>query len=337
MADFEPRLISFRVLGMVIMIAGFAFALVCLIGLIQTSDARGFWGIAFAVSILGGIIGTAFYGLVRLLLAVEANTHHTTETLGRIVRHLDHVNEGIDALNENILLSEDAKAIAFRTKDLQALRQALEEEIAGRNWEAALYLADQMEKRFGYRHDAEQYRQHIQIIRERQKQDDLAQALGRFEDLLTAFDWEAAGNQIAQIQGSFSDAPEASGLGDRLAEARAARKKGLLREWDQVVQRNEVDRGIEILRELDKYLTKSEVAAFEESARGVFRAKLHNLGVQFSLLVEEQQWDRAVEVAEEIIAEFPNSRMAQEISPGLPNLRGRALGMRTSDKEEPSS
>ena len=118
---------------------------------------------------------------------------------------------------------------------------------------------------------------------------------------------------------------------DRLDEARTARKKLLLQQWDEAVQRNEVDRGIEVLKDLDKYLTASEVAAFEESARGVFRAKLHNLGVQFSLLVAEKVWDRALGVAEEIISEFPNSRMAQEIQGLAPVellVKTRALAMK---------
>ena len=123
-------------------------------------------------------MGFAFYGLTRLLLAVEANTFHIEETLGRLVRHIDQVTEGINALNENILLSEDAKSIAFRDKDLQALRQAIEEEISTKDWEAAFYLADQMEKRFGYRQEAEQVRHQIQQIREKQDRERLGHGDG---------------------------------------------------------------------------------------------------------------------------------------------------------------
>ena len=137
---------------------------------------------------------------------------------------------------------------------------------------------------------------------------------------------------IANIQKEFPDAPQAEALQEKLDQAKTARKKWLIQQWDQAVQRNEVDREIEIIKELDKFLTASEVAAFEESARGVFRAKLHNLGVQFSLLVAEKVWDRALEVAEEIMTEFPNSRMAQEISGTLATLRTRAQGMKQGNK-----
>jgi transposase len=317
---------------MVILVAGLVFLAVCLVGLAASGHPAGFWGFAFPISILTAVLGVAFYGLTRLLLAVEANTYHIEETLGRLLRHIDQVTEGINALNENILLSEDAKAIAFRDKDLQALRQAIEEEIATKDWEAALYLADQMEKRFGYRQEADHFRRHIQEVRDKYHQDALAMAMARFEDHLNAYEWELAAQDIADLQRDFPQAVQAEALHEKLDLAKTERKKWLIQQWDQAVQRNEVDRGIEIVKELDKFLTPSEVAAFEESARGVFRAKLHNLGVQFSLLVAEKIWDRALEVAEEIIREFPNSRMAQEVSGTLAALKSRSQGMKQGNK-----
>lgn len=329
MADFEPRMVNFRVLGMTILIVSVIFMVLCLAGLMLEGTPRGPWSLIFIISVLGGIVGLSAYGVIRLLLAIEANTHHAAEGISRLVKHLDRANEGIHALNENILLSDAAKAVAYRRKDRQALRQAIEEEMTGHDWEAALHMVDQMAQRFGYCHEAEEYRRQIEQARDRQRQAGVAAAMGKFEECLAAFEWEAAEQQIAAIQTQFPDLPEAGDLPRRLHEARVARKKTLLQQWDQAVQRNEVDRGIEVLKELDKYLTKNEVAAFEESARGVFRAKLHNLGVQFSLLVNEQQWDRALEVAEEIVKEFPNSRMAEEIGPGLPKLRLKATAMDT--------
>jgi hypothetical protein len=102
-----------------------------------------------------------------------------------------------------------------------------------------------------------------------------------------------------------------------------------LKEWDQAVQRNEVDRGIAILKELDHYLTPNEAAALQESARGVFRAKLHNLGVQFSLAVSESNWAEALRVGEQIQAEFPNSRMATEVRDRIHLLAKRAREVET--------
>ena len=99
----------------------------------------------------------------------------------------------------------------------------------------------------------------------------------------------------------------------RLIDKKQERKKILLEAWDEAVKRQATDRSLELLRELDLYLTPNEGLALQEAARDVFRTKLHNLGVQFSLAVSEKQWDQAVQTGQEIMRYFPNSKMAEEI------------------------
>jgi hypothetical protein len=53
--------------------------------------------------------------------------------------------------------------------------------------------------------------------------------------------------------------------------------------------------------------------ALQEAARDIFRTKLHNLGVQISIAVTEKLWSGALNIGEQIIKEFPNSRMSEEI------------------------
>ena len=91
------------------------------------------------------------------------------------------------------------------------------------------------------------------------------------------------------------------------------RKKVLLNSWDDAVKRQLTDRGLEILRELDVYLTPNEALALQEAARDIFRNKLHSLGVRFSLAISGKQWQNAINTGQEIIKDFPNSRMAEEI------------------------
>ena len=71
--------------------------------------------------------------------------------------------------------------------------------------------------------------------------------------------------------------------------------------------------GLEILKELDLYLTPNEGLALQEAAREVFRTKLHNLGVQFALAVAGKDWAKAIGTGRGIMDEFPNSKMAEEI------------------------
>ena len=58
--------------------------------------------------------------------------------------------------------------------------------------------------------------------------------------------------------------------------------------------------------------------------------KRENLGVQFKLAVHDREWLRSVAVGEQIIREFPNTRMADEVRSMLDLLRERAAGQRAA-------
>ncbi|MHC4337654.1 MAG: hypothetical protein ACYSTG_06860, partial [Planctomycetota bacterium] len=94
--------------------------------------------------------------------------------------------------------------------------------------------------------------------------------------------------------------------------------------WDDAVRRQATDRSLEILRELDQYLSSSEGSALQEAARDVFKTKLHNLGVQFSMAVSGKSWAKALQVGREIAHDFPNSKIAGEIREKLSVLEQRA-------------
>ncbi len=120
------------------------------------------------------------------------------------------------------------------------------------------------------------------------------------------------------------DEPRVARLRRLYDERRAARKKELLDEWNQAVARNDVDGAINILKDLDTYLTREEARSLEESARNVFKAKLLQLGMQFQFAVNEQRWRDAIEVGLQIMDEFPNARMSKEVSEAMDGLRARA-------------
>ena len=110
----------------------------------------------------------------------------------------------------------------------------------------------------------------------------------------------------------------------RVKLKRAERKDHLLADWNQAVEDEQIDRGIDLLQKLDEYLSPTEAAQLKESARGVFRAKLQSLGAIFSVAVSEKKWHQALEIGQELITEFPNSRMAEEVKGKLGILHQRA-------------
>ena len=139
-----------------------------------------------------------------------------------------------------------------------------------------------------------------------------------------AHDWDRARRMMDRLMSSHPENDEVKALPQAFHRAWNEHKRRLLKEWDQAVQRNDVDGGIALLKELDHYLTPNEAAALQESARGVFRTKLHNLGVQFSLAVSESNWSEALRVGRQIQDEFPNTRMASEVRERIHVLAKRA-------------
>ena len=106
-----------------------------------------------------------------------------------------------------------------------------------------------------------------------------------------------------------------------LLDKKQGRKRILLAAWDDAIQNQETDRSLDILKELDQYLTPNEGLALQEAARDVFRNKLHNLGVQFAIAVTEKRWVDALDVGQNIITDFPNSKMSEEIRAKLDVLK----------------
>jgi hypothetical protein len=79
-----------------------------------------------------------------------------------------------------------------------------------------------------------------------------------------------------------------------------------------------------MLRELDNYLTPEEAEPLRELARGVIGKARENLGVRFKLSVQDRRWREAAEVGEQIIRDFPNTRMAAEVREVIDGVRARA-------------
>jgi hypothetical protein len=131
---------------------------------------------------------------------------------------------------------------------------------------------------------------------------------------------------VQRLLKTMGENPKIRALPEMVREAQTNHKRDLLKTYGEAVKNGDVDKSIELLRELDKYLTPQEGAALEESARGMFRAKLHNLGVQFAIRVTEEQWADALSIGRQIVAEYPNSRMAQEVQLKLETLQSLASG-----------
>jgi len=240
-----------------------------------------------------------------------------------ILDQIELLNQRVDILGDRVLVSEQAKRVANRHVDRQALRAAINEDLEQRDFDSALALIKLMSEVYGCHEEAEQLREQAMQAQEADAGRKVDAAIARLDALLKQYAWDRAYAEVGRVQRMFPDSPRVARLDERVKKAYDARKHDLEREFLQAAQRDDVDLAMELLRELDRYLSEDEAEPFRETARGVIGKKRDNLGVQFKLAVQDREWRRALDVGQQIIAEFPNTKMALEVRDMLDLLRQR--------------
>lgn len=244
--------------------------------------------------------------------------------LEKITAALEKNRSLLAQINQNTRLSEAAKAIACRDADTQTLREVVFDRLQQQDFDTAYEIVDEIARSTGYQELAKQLRAEADRYRDATDAERMNQVIAHIEKLFESFEWAKASALIERLIKAYPDSEKAKAMRQKLIDKKEERKKILLNAWDDAVKRQATDRSLEILRELDMYLTPNEGLALQEAARDVFRTKLHNLGVQFSLAVSGKQWTRALEIGRQIMRGFPNSRMAGEIREKWDILKQRA-------------
>ncbi|MCC5827985.1 MAG: hypothetical protein JJU36_00930 [Phycisphaeraceae bacterium] len=236
----------------------------------------------------------------------------------------------LKSINERMLLSDTAKRIAYREKDRAALRRAILDDIAKQDFEAALAMVDEMSQVYGYREEAEEFRRQIDRAREADLERKVSRQIDHIDELVAEEKWEEARREAAAISRVFPDVPRAQNVMQHVKDKLEQFKKDLERQFLEASAREDLDTAMELLKKLDRYLTNTEAEPFREVARGVITKRRDNLGVQFKLAVQDHEWHKALTVGEEIIQDFPNTRMAEEVREMLDQLRDRAAQERSA-------
>ncbi|TVQ81337.1 MAG: hypothetical protein EA380_02015 [Phycisphaeraceae bacterium] len=275
------------------------------------------WGddVAASVGALGLLMGLAT-APIAVLLATRGGNGGDADLRG--------LQDAIQSLSEQQALSEDARRVLNRREERELLRRAIEQDIQAHDYDAAMVLVKELAERFGYRADAEEFRERIEQTRAQTLDLKVVDAMAKLDELIRGARWAEAFAEAARIQRLYPESHRVEGLRERVDESRQRYRKHLERSFLVSAQREKIDEAMAILKELDQYLTPSEAEPFQEVARGVIGKSRENLGVRFKLMVQDHQWGDAVEVGERIIGEFPNTRMAQEVRELLPMLREKA-------------
>jgi len=296
-------------------------ALGCL-GYGTSENAANVWLVAAGGFVLVVVIMLATFA--PPLLKMES-------TLARQLGEIRDLNEtlgkqiaALEAIVENTRISDAAKSLARRDQELDALRTAIRDDIRRQQWEAALSLTAEMERRFGYQEEAERIREELDDARNSAIDKKLQEAIDMIEGHFQAHDWDRAQAEIDRVLNALPDNAKALALIDRMQVLREQHKRELRAAWDEAVRRNDTDHAIDVLKGLDQYLSPAEAKELQASARNVFKEKLLQLGVQFRFAVTEKRWTDALSIGLELVREFPNARMAGEVREALDTLRERA-------------
>ena len=225
---------------------------------------------------------------------------------------------------ENSMLSDHAKRVLFRERELGLLRRAIEEDIGRGDYDAAITLCDEMANQFGYREEAEAFRSSIDQARDEHYEAQVDTALSRLDSLLSERDWATAHHEAARIRRLYPDSHLIGDLDGRIMRARAEHRQELETRFLDLAQRDDVEAAMSTLKELDRYLTREEAERLAEVAQGVIVRHRENLGVQFKLAVNDHRWAEAARLGGTIIGEFPNTQMATEVRSMIDVLRTRA-------------
>jgi hypothetical protein len=277
--------------------------------------------ILVGVGVLIACIPWVLWPLASLLFRRAVDGRFRNEQL---LGTLEGQRQLLESIRETASLSDAAKQIAYRAKDLEALRQAIREDMEKQDFEAATILANEMERRFGYGKEADKWRDQINATSAAAIEARVRETVEHVDELAARFEWTNAIREADRLKRQFPDHSEAQNLRDRIDSAKDAHKRDLLKQWKDAIAKDDLDSSVSLLKQLDQYLAPSEAEAYKESARDVFRKRLQQLGVQFALHVHDKSWGEALRIGRQITDEFPNTRMAAEVREKLPVLQERA-------------
>lgn len=259
-----------------------------------------------------------------LLLRMEATLARQLSELRELRQGLAKQTDRLNVIAENTGLSDAAKSLSHRPQELAALTEAIREEIRQGRWESATNFVQELERRFGTSEQAAAIREELDTARGDAIREKLSEAIEKIEAYFKAHEWELAQAEIDRLHRALPDNARVAGLIDRMKILKEQHKQELMQAWEQATQRSDTDHAIEILRELDQYLSPAEAHALQSSARHVFKEKLLQLGVQFRFAVNEKRWADALSTGLVLVRDFPNARMTNEVREALDTLRERA-------------
>lgn len=330
----RATLLTVSFVGILVMLMGVLLTVTIIVHTMNQHDVAGpsrDWvdGLTLAggpltLAAVGFLIACMPWAARMLVTFIYHRANDSRYRTDQLLGNLESQRQLLEGIKDTASLSDAAKQIAYRAKDLDILRAAIREDMDKGDFEAATMLANEMERRFGYADEAEKLRSQINETSRAAIDARVNDTIDNVDLLLHKQAWDDAVREASRLEKQFPTHPEARKLKARVASAKEAHKRELLKDWKDTLARGDVDASVALVRQLDQYLTPEEAEAHKESAREVFRKRQQQLQTQLELHVRDKNAAATYRVAKQIIDEFPNTRMAAELREKLPILQKNA-------------
>ena len=254
--------------------------------------------------------------LISIYLKTSANIDAIKSqnfNLNLIYETIKKNSSALAEMEQALKLSEQAKSIVYHDNNMQLLRNMVFDLLENKDFDSVERLINQIANHTQFTQLGEQLRGQTVKFRESTHGEKISEYISEVQKLFDSFDWIKASGEIESLIELWPQSEQIKELRQILLDKKQQRKQQLLTQWNHAVQRKDTDLSLEILKDLDLYLTPNEGLALQETAKDVFKTKLHNLGMQFSTAVINKSWPKALELGRIISREFPNSRIAEEI------------------------
>ena len=156
------------------------------------------------------------------------------------------------------MLSDTAKRLLYRDRELDLLRMMVEQDIAAGDHESALRLVDELSEHFGRLEEAEAHRTRIGSLRRAEVETRIEEEMRSIRRLLEAGDWSGATRAAERFQRVLPDAPGAEDLVRQVAAARRRHSIELESRMRDAHADGRIDEAMTLLRDLDRHLEGEE-------------------------------------------------------------------------------
>ena len=153
-------------------------------GIYQVASGRGNYTIMAAglVSVIAVLL--VWFFNINLRAERQEMTQKWEEHFGPVNERLQYISVLLNQVSEQQLISERAKGIAFRESERDALRRAIREDMQRKDYDAALMLANEIESVFGYKQEADRFREEIYNSRDAEVRKIVTEAMDASMDVL---------------------------------------------------------------------------------------------------------------------------------------------------------